>query len=82
MVAAGVHASGLALAVRTIGVVSVSATGVRLKVADELGPYALVARDGSTVQRLPARPLTTWAIRLARTGAGDDGWRIAAIARA
>jgi aspartate aminotransferase-like enzyme len=82
MVAAGVHANGLALTVRRVDVVAVSATGVRLRVADELSSYALVRRDGSTVQRRPARPLTTWTIRLVRTGGGDDGWRIAAIARA
>jgi hypothetical protein len=81
MLAAGVHASGLALTVRRIDVVAATATSVRLRVADELGPYALVARDGSTVQRLPARPLTTWAISLVRSRGGDEGWRIAAIAR-
>jgi serine/threonine protein kinase len=82
MLAAGDRADGLVLTVRSLEVVGVSSKSVRLRVADELGPYSFVDTTGATVQRLPARPLTTWAITLVRVVAGEDGWRIAAIARA
>ncbi|MDX6257268.1 MAG: eukaryotic-like serine/threonine-protein kinase [Frankiales bacterium] len=82
MLAAGDHAQGLALTVRTLELVGVSPKAVQLRVADELGPYALVDAAGTTVRQLPARPLTTWAMTLVRVAAGEDGWRIVAIARA
>jgi hypothetical protein len=82
MVAAGEHAHGLALQIRTLDVVVATRTAATVRVADQLAPYSLVSADGRVVQQLPARPLTTWAIRLVRKGSGPGYWRIAAISHA
>jgi hypothetical protein len=82
MVNTGQHASGLALRIHAVRVVSSTRSAARLRVSDELSPYALVAVDGRVRARVPGRPLTSWSIRLVRTGSGADAWRIAAITRA
>jgi eukaryotic-like serine/threonine-protein kinase len=82
MVAAGEHASGLALSVRTVDVLTATSEVATVRVADVLGPYTLVSDDGHLVHRLAGRSLASWTIRLVRKGSGEDAWRIAAITRA
>jgi eukaryotic-like serine/threonine-protein kinase len=81
MVRAHQRVTGLMLTVRTVELVTVGPSTVRLRVADELSGYDVLAADGRRLAKVPPRALTAWAIRLIRVAPGADGWRIAAISR-
>lgn len=77
--AARLRARDLRLVVRAVVPDRVRAGQARLRVVDELRPYALVDRRGRVVRRVPGRGPVTWTVDLVRQPAG---WRIAEVATA
>jgi len=78
LVAAGEHARNLALQLRSVTVVSQTATSVVLNVRDVLPDYDLVRADGS-VEHQVGRGERDWVVTL-RATAATGAWRIGAIA--
>jgi hypothetical protein len=82
LVAAGEHASGLALRLVSVAVVPAeraSDSSVTLTVDDVLPTYEIVASTGQSVA-MPGRAKLSWTVVLAAGPAGE--WRIAAVSPA
>jgi hypothetical protein len=76
LAAAGHRPRGLRHVVHVVEVLEASDTRARLRVVDELSPYAVHDAAGEVVRQVPARGPVAQAVQLDRTA---EGWRLVSV---
>ncbi|EFC79633.1 serine/threonine-protein kinase [Parafrankia sp. EUN1f] len=74
MVAVGAHGQGGQQTIQSVEVVTDSASVVVLRFTASMGPFTVIAADGTVLDRKPGAPSVTRAINLVST---PQGWRVA-----